>query len=476
MTKKEGFIPLFYFFVIFIGMETKKITELILENVENLLLEGRVENIKKKYPQPTWEYIDKLVEADPSKTNKFLEWSTKMLLPQTIKYIKDLANRGGYYGPRPEEVPDTAEDPNWVNGSYNLRRSLGSISDSTVSDLKDNLEHFFKNPSKYEIKDINQFKTMKEFEDAVEKAKQKLSRKEQKETGVDKVFEDDRFILMMPKTHKASCRYGARTRWCVTMRGYSGYFENYFSQGPIFFLVDKSQPERSYRPSYMQEAENYWKIAIHYRPFNGRLDQSGQRALEYARSMDKEAFVDGANVGNTHIDYWNVQDENKKESVVAKYLGGPGRGQSQRAEVILNQLKSVMERYTKKILSDYYDSLGDSTQDVDKLNALKDKVSKLNNEARNMYYKLDRLGSAKYQLGYFRDRLDTEEGSDDEYREWVEEQIRKSDEFYNQIENKRSEILQEVSELEDKIDDIKNKLSDKRLVFYDKEKNVPMSR
>jgi hypothetical protein len=51
-------------------MEIKNVTELVLENVEKLLLEGRVENVKKKYPPQTHNQIDKLVEADPSKTNK----------------------------------------------------------------------------------------------------------------------------------------------------------------------------------------------------------------------------------------------------------------------------------------------------------------------------------------------------------------------------------------------------------------------
>jgi len=456
-------------------METKKVTELVLENVEKLLLEGRVENVKKKYPQPTWVVIDQLIEIDPSSNNKYLDWMVKTYLKRTIQWFKDNASdRESYYSWTLDQVPDTPEDPRW--GENPLRRNLGGIDNDTLRELKDNLEHFHKNPSKYEIKDINQFKSQKEFEDAVEIAKQKLSRKEMKETGVDKVFEDDRFILMMPKTHKASCRYGARTRWCVTMRGYSGYFENYFGQGPIFFLIDKSQPERQYSPKYMYDAPEYWKVAIHYRPFNGRLDGGGNRALEYARTLSKEEFVDGANVGNTHIDYWNAQDENKKESVVGKYLGGPGKGQSQRAETILNQLKSVMERYTKKVMADYYDNLGDDTETINKLNELKEKKEKLYSKKQNLRYKAGRLNDVINSLSYFEGRLETKEGTDDEYREWVNEQMAKSREFYQQIKNEQSKIEQENTEINDKITGIERGLEDKKLVFYDKEKNIPMTR
>ena len=459
-------------------METNKVTELVLENVEKLLVEGRVENIKKKWPNTSWVVIDKLVEADPSKTNKFLEWAVKNYMKgKNIKWFKDNANNNNssYYSWTIDQVPDTSEDPRWED-EYSLRRNTEtSINTNKLNDLKDNLEHFFKNPSKYEIKDINQFKSAKEFEDAAEIAKQKLSRKEMKDTGVDKVFEDDRFILMMPKTHKASCRYGARTRWCVTMRGYSGYFESYFGQGPIFFLIDKSQPERSWTPSYMSEAENYWKVAIHYRPFNGRLSNNGQRALQYAKDMTKSEFLDGANIGNTRIDYWNVQDDNKKESVVGKYLGGPGRGQTQRAGVILSQLKEVMERYTKKVMGDYYDSLDMSDDEMEKLQELKQKRDEESTFKSGVYYKRDRLSNVRRQLEYFRDRLEDGSG-DDEYRKWQEEQLEKTNQFIDQLEEAERKSLTKINELDEKIKEIEDKMSSEGLVFYDKERNVPMDR
>ena len=98
---------------------------------------------------------------------------------KNIKWFKDNANNSSsYYSWTIDQVPDTAEDPRWEDEYYLRRNAMTSISNEKVNVLKDNLEHFFKNPSKYEIKDINQFKSAKEFEDAAEIAKQKLSRKE----------------------------------------------------------------------------------------------------------------------------------------------------------------------------------------------------------------------------------------------------------------------------------------------------------
>jgi len=455
-------------------METNKVIELVLENVENLLVEGRVENIKKKYPGPNAGHIDSLVEADPSKTNKFLEWATKLLLPHTIQWFKKNASDRGYYSYTLDEVPDTSDDARWSD-NYSLRRNLSVINDNTLSSLRDNLEHFFKNPSKYEIKDINQFNTIQEFNDAAELAKQKLSRKEMKETGIDKVYEDEDFILLMPKTHKAACRYGAHTRWCVTMRGYSGYFENYFGQGPIFFLIDKRRPSRSYSPQYMQQAEDYWKVAIHYRPFNGRLSQNGQRALQLARTLDKEAFIDGANIGNTIIDYWNVSDDRKKESVVGRYLGGPGRGQSQRAQVIFNKLKEVMEIYTKRVLSTYYDSLGNEDDILDKIEELKETKNNLQTNSSNLYYKSERLSDAIRQLEHFLNRLNTDEG-DDKYREWVTSQLETASTYRDEIDDGMQSFDNQLEVVNGNIDDLEDKLSSEGLVFYDKEKNTQMER
>lgn len=457
-------------------METNKVTELVLENVEKLLLEGKVENLKKKYPKPNWEDIDKLVDADPSKTNKFLEWAAKHMLPRTIKWFKENAGGTSYYSWELDIVPDVADSERWEE-NYRLSRNIRRINDNKLRDLKDNLEHYFKNPSKYEIKDINQFSSIDAFDDAVEKAKQKLSRKEMKETGVDKVFEDDRFILLMPKTHKAACRYGARTRWCVTMRNYSGYFENYFGQGPIFFLIDKSQPPSSWNPSYMRDAPNYWKVAIHYRPFMARLDGDGNRALQYARQMSKEEFMDGADISNTYIDYWNVADDNKKESVVAKFLGGPGRGQKQRADVILNQLKGVMETYTKRVLAGYYDSLDNDMGLLDELRDLQDKLSELEEDKRKVSYKRQRMGNVQSQLRYLADYTrDGDDEESDKYDVWTREQLEKARDFYQELDDEYDKFVDKQSDIREKIQKIKDKLDDKKLVFYDKEKNVPMNR
>lgn len=193
-----------------------------MERVENLLLEGRLEDVKAKYPEPLWDEIDKLAAIDPSGNQKYLDWLTKNMLKKTIKWFKENSRENpGWYGWSLEQVPDTSVDPRWSQTPLN--RNIHSINQTELLKVIDDIEYFHKNPSKYDKKDINQFVDLSELEEASNQAKLKLSRKEQKETGVDKVYEDDDFLVLMPKTHKASCRYGSNTKWCVTMRDRSGY-------------------------------------------------------------------------------------------------------------------------------------------------------------------------------------------------------------------------------------------------------------
>jgi hypothetical protein len=452
-------------------MNSNKITDIILERVENLLVEGRLEDVKAKYPQPTWDAVDQLSEIDPSGNNKYLEWLAKQLLPKTIKWFRDNAREAeGWYYWTIDQVPTTSVDPRWVD-NRNIRGSIvKNIGRDQLLKAQDDLEYFHKNPSKFEKKDINQFVDLSELEEASNQAKLKLSRKEQKETGVDKVYEDDDFLLLMPKTHKASCRYGSNTRWCVTMRNTSSYFENYFTQGPIFFLVDK----RRIAPTNSMDTPTYYKVAIHYRPFKARFSNYGNESLNTASRMSKEEFLAGAEPENATIDYWNVADHNKPESVVKKYLGGPGRGQRKKGEETIAKLKEVMSKYTKEAMGKYYDSLGDFSSDVKEREELETKISELSSEDDRLYYQKDRITTVRNNLRNAIGNFDRDVEGESEQYDWLVEQLEKSRNFEDQIIQKRTEVRNQVGKLNEKLEKIREKIKGDNLVFYDREKNVSL--
>jgi len=84
-----------------------------------------------------------------------------------------------------------------------------------------------------------------------------LSRTEQSISGrkersiakedVDKVYEDERFLILSPKTHKASCFYGKGTKWCISAKNSPSPWDDYTSEGLYFlFLIDSDAADPLY--------------------------------------------------------------------------------------------------------------------------------------------------------------------------------------------------------------------------------------
>ena len=66
-----------------------------------------------------------------------------------------------------------------------------------------------------------------------------------KETGVERIYQDSDWLVVSPKTHEASRRYGANTTWCTTEKDDPSEFEDYISDGPLYTLINKKTNEKS---------------------------------------------------------------------------------------------------------------------------------------------------------------------------------------------------------------------------------------
>ena len=133
-----------------------------------ILLEGRLENVVKKYAdrmdQSDIEVIEYLSKEDPSGNNKYLDWMTKVYLGLT------------------NELP-------------------------TDEEILDLVKSFHQNLSRIENKDINSY-TFKELEVVVDEAVRKAYTKKAKK-NVIKVFENDDILVLAPLSIEASCKYGS---------------------------------------------------------------------------------------------------------------------------------------------------------------------------------------------------------------------------------------------------------------------------
>jgi hypothetical protein len=137
----------------------------------------------------------------------------------------------------------------------------------------DELEHFvglIKDFDKYQSqlpkKDINQYVSLNELEKVILYIRDKQKDKEL-EKQADKIFEDDKFLVVKPKTEAASCKYGSNTKWCTTSKG-GGHFERYTSgRQSLYYIINKTKSTN----------KNYSKVAIH-------IDDSGD--LRYWDTQD----------------------------------------------------------------------------------------------------------------------------------------------------------------------------------------------
>lgn len=55
-----------------------------------------------------------------------------------------------------------------------------------------------------------------------------------------KIYDDENYLLVVPLTHTASCKYGANTKWCTTKRDDDSDFEEHITMGVLAYLIIKN--------------------------------------------------------------------------------------------------------------------------------------------------------------------------------------------------------------------------------------------
>ena len=134
---------------------------------------------------------------------------------------------------------------------------LGNVisSDNFNSDIekaKNAVEKFIKYQQVLDKKDINQYGSLNDIVDAINAHENKTRRNVKEIEGADVVYEDDRFTVISPKTHKSSCYYGAGSKWCTASKNTASHFEKYNIDGKLFYFIDKKA----------KSSDNYYKVAL----------------------------------------------------------------------------------------------------------------------------------------------------------------------------------------------------------------------
>jgi hypothetical protein len=159
-----------------------------------------------------------------------------------------------------------------IPGNNKYLMWLGNVLDPTNFDgvlekLEEVLPKFDNISNNLDRKDINQYRSVEDLLDVLDKNENKSELKREIKKGADVVYEDDNFLVISPKTHEASCYYGAGTKWCTTMRDDPSPFKTYTSkgspeEGALFYFLDKKKPT----------SDDFYKVALHYRFIDRLLD------------------------------------------------------------------------------------------------------------------------------------------------------------------------------------------------------------
>ena len=189
-------------------------------SLKTILLEGRVEDVYTKRisgesPQIEKIYYDEIVPGSASinPNHKYLDWITKNWSPTDVEG---------------DEI------------THNLKEILLAVS------------KFDTQNQRLKIKDLNQYKNLEQLFDTLQELGQTARRTVEISDEVDRIYEDNRFVVVVPKTHKSSCYYGAGTKWCTASKDTDSHFSNYKSNGELYYIIDKTLPTSS----------PYYKVAL----------------------------------------------------------------------------------------------------------------------------------------------------------------------------------------------------------------------
>lgn len=184
------------------------------------ILENRVDDFKTKYSRKfNQETIDRIVNMIAP---KYLDWAGKVL--------------------------DTVV----------LNDNFGEY----ITKIGPALKNFEKVSSNLPKTDINQYGNLEELLNALNEYQNKSRRQYKQVDGGNVVFENDRFFVVNPLDHKASCYYGRGTKWC-TAADSDHHFNQHNSDGKLFYILDKALPtsDVNYKVALLQKFDgdsSFW--------------------------------------------------------------------------------------------------------------------------------------------------------------------------------------------------------------------------
>lgn len=135
---------------------------------------------------------------------------------------------------------------NWVG------KNLDVINfDESLSKLGPALDNFEKISSNLPITDLLQYKSIEQLLTALNDYENRQRREVKKVEGGNIVYDDGRYFVVNPLTHQSSCYYGRGTKWCTAAET-DTHFKRYNEDGKLFYILDRN----------LSTSDPYYKVAL----------------------------------------------------------------------------------------------------------------------------------------------------------------------------------------------------------------------
>jgi len=199
-----------------------------------LIVEGRVQDAKKKYPEVPEEVWEVFIQNDPSGNNKYLDFLGRQWKRESAVY--GISDKDGNIRHAKQFIVPVIQFHNVVDylDPLKLQKELDSLG---YDELR-NREAILQNP-----KDIYTYQSVLNDLFIIARIGEKI--KEEKELekrvkwDVETIYEDKNILIILPKTWEASCAYSANTKWCISAKDYPNNFKEYSKANYIIFIIDK---------------------------------------------------------------------------------------------------------------------------------------------------------------------------------------------------------------------------------------------
>jgi len=324
--------------------------KIILESIRETLSEGRVDDVKKKFPNVNPDLIQYFIDNDPSGNQKYLEWMVKAMdhIP-TVRSINGeiLGYDGENYGTAFTEphIETANEILNMVREFHDLQPYLVHTENGKRVGTTDLYQYKFTDSEMIHYLNFDLARAKERKYESEKKKKEKEVRRQ-----ADKIYEDKDWLVVRPRTWESSCAYGAGTRWCTTSKESDRHFKRETDKRALVYVLSKSIDSNN--PTYKVA----WQIP-------------------YTRKINKILSIDDVNLNK--VKFWDAEDismGDRYPSLTTEYFSTLPIG-----------LKSAIVDYTQKMMDEYYQGVGfsedpnmqalvqhlnipqDNIQDIDKM-------------------------------------------------------------------------------------------------------------